>query len=49
MDYGFGRGNWTLAFNKLKAKGVVSIDISKFNVTQLQNIVRELNINKQFL
>ena len=47
MDYGFGRGNWTLAFNQLKAKGVVSVDISKFNVTQLQNIVRDLNINKK--
>jgi predicted RNA methylase len=44
VDYAFGRGNWSLAFAKLGAKKVISIDASLDNVNKFQNYINKNKI-----
>lgn len=45
VDYGFGRGNWTLAFQRLGAKKVISVEASQTAVDRLTSYVRDNNIH----
>lgn len=47
LDYGFGRGNWSIAFSELGAKKVFSVDISEHNVSKFQNFLLENGLHKQ--
>jgi len=42
VDYGFGRGNWSLAFQKLGAKSVISIEASQ---SAADNFQRHLDLH----
>ena len=45
LDYGFGRGNWSLAFEKLGATRVNAVDISQRNVEVFSRIVAERSLD----
>jgi len=40
LDYGFGRGNWALAFRKAGARRVVAVDAAEGNVRRFREFLR---------
>ena len=44
IDYGFGRGNWALAFLEAGAHEVIAIDAAKSNCERLSSYIRENHI-----
>jgi hypothetical protein len=44
IDFGFGRGNWSLALLKLGADRVLALDISLYNVENFVNYCAKANI-----
>lgn len=45
LDYAFGRGNWSLAFSRLGAKKVISIDASLDNTLRFKKYCKLNHIN----
>lgn len=44
IDYAFGRGNWSIAFQKAGAKEVISVDASYDNVRKFESFCKQNNI-----
>ncbi|MEX0346023.1 MAG: class I SAM-dependent methyltransferase [Rhizobiaceae bacterium] len=44
VDYGFGRGNWSLAFQRLGAKKVIAVDASQSGVNRFSTYVKANDI-----
>ena len=47
LDYGFGRGNWSLAFAQLKAKQIFAVDISFTNIKRFTSFLSNKKVFDQ--
>jgi hypothetical protein len=45
VDYAFGNGNWSVAFQKLGAKEVIAVDYSGHNVEKFKTYLKKNKIN----
>ena len=45
VEYGFGRGNWALAFKKLGAKKVIAVDASQTAVDSFRRYIQENDVD----
>ena len=45
VDYGFGRGNWSIAFQRLGAEGVISIDASQSVVDRFNYVLKKIAVS----